>query len=230
MQLVRGDMKRLLIVFCLATFCLGLNAWAEDEDADFSGTWILNAEKSDPAPRMVRDLGANVGGRGMGGSMGGPPMGGMGDMGGSMGGPPMGGMGGMGPMGGRGFGGAMPKIEPVPLVIKQTDDEFQIVSGNIINGQPNLTEEVYKLDGEEKIQELPIEGSEDVIKYATKVELKKDKFKIRSKRSSPQGTNEVKKEYALSKDGQLLTIKTKITNQSGHMVMQTEQKQVYDKQ
>ncbi len=215
MQLVRGDMKRLLIVFCLATFCLGLNAWAEDEDADFSGTWILNAEKSDPAPRMVRDLGANVGGRGMGGSMGGPPMGGMG---------------GMGPMGGRGFGGAMPKIEPAPLVIKQTDDEFQIVSGNIINGQPNLTEEVYKLDGEEKIQELPIEGSEDVIKYATKVELKKDKFKIRSKRSSPQGTNEVKKEYALSKDGQLLTIKTKTTNQSGHMVMQTEQKQVYDKQ
>lgn len=222
-------MKRLLMVFCLGTLCLALNAWAEDENADFSGTWILNAEESDAGPRMVRDLGATTGGGGgMGGGMGGPPMGGMG----GMGGPPMGGMGGMGgpPMGGRGFGGAMPKIEPAPLVIKQTGDEFHIVSGNIINGQPNLTEEVYKLDGEEKIQELPIEGSEDVIKYATKVELKNNKFKIRSKRASPQGTNEVKKEYELSKDGKVLTIKSKTTNQSGHMVMQTEQKQVYDRQ
>jgi hypothetical protein len=143
---------------------------------------------------------------------------------GGMGGPPMGGM------GGGGFGGAMPKIEPAPLVIKQTDDEIHIVSGSIINDQPNLTEETYKLDGEEKVQELPIEGSDDVIKYATKVELKKDKFKIRAKRSSPQGTNEVKKEYALSKDGKVLTVKSKTTNQSGHMVMQTEQKQVYDRQ
>ena len=124
----------------------------------------------------------------------------------------------------------MPKIEPAPLVIKQTDDEIQIVSGNIINGQPDLTEEAYKLDGEEKVHEMPIEGSEDVIKYATKVELKKNKFKIRSKRSAPASSNEVKKEYEISKDGQVLTLKSKTTNQSGHMVMQTEQKQVYDRQ
>jgi hypothetical protein len=215
-------MKQFLTVTCLITLCLVLNTWAADKNADFSGTWVLNTEESDPAPIMVRDLGATTGGRGGGGGFGG----GMGGMGG-MGGPPMGGMGGMG---GRGFGGAAPKIEPAPLVIKQTDSEFRITSGTIINGKENLTEEVYKLDGEEKVQQVPIEDSDDFIKYSTKVELKKDKFKIRSKKSYPGTTDEVKKEYDLSKDGKVLTIKTKTTNQTGHMVMQTEQKQVYDKQ
>ena len=93
-----------------------------------------------------------------------------------------------------------------------------------------MTDEAYKLDGKEKVQVLQIPNSEDTIKMTTKVELKKNKFKIDSKSQSPSTTNQVKKELSLSKDGRVLTIKTKTTNQTGHMVMQTEQKQVYDRQ
>jgi hypothetical protein len=213
-------MKRFLMVICLTSLCAGLNALAADQNADFSGTWILDTEKSDPFPIPVRDLGAETGGRGMGGGMGGGMAGGMA---GGMGGPPMG-------DGGRGFGGNAPKLEGAALVIQQTDSEFKIISGTIINGQKNMTEEAYKLDGKEKVQELQIPDTEDIIRMTTKVELKKNKFKIRSKSQSPRTTNDVKKELSLSDDGRELTIKTKTTNQTGHMVMQTEQKQVYYKQ
>jgi hypothetical protein len=229
-------MKRFLLVICLTALCLGLNAWAADQNADFSGTWVLDTEKSDPFPIPVRDLGAQTGGGGMGGGMAGGMGGGMGGgmaggMGGGMGGGMAGGMGGP-PMGGggRGFGGIAPKLEGAALVIQQTDSEFRIISGTIINGQKNMTEETYKLDGKEKVQELQIPDTEDIIKMTTKVELKKNKFKIRSKSQSPRTTNDVKKELSLSDDGKELTIKTKTTSQTGHMVMQTEQKQVYYKQ
>jgi hypothetical protein len=93
-----------------------------------------------------------------------------------------------------------------------------------------MTEEAYKLDGTEKVQELKIPYTEDIIKMTTKVELKNNKFKIHSKSQSPRTTDDVKKELSLSDDGKKLTIKTKNTSQTGHMVMQTEQKQVYYKQ
>jgi hypothetical protein len=222
-------MKRFTAVVSLALLCLVLNTWAAEQNADFSGTWILDSQNSDAAPIPVRDLGADVAG-GKGG-MGGGGFGGMGGGGfGGMGGGGFGGMG--GGMGGPGFGrkGPAPKIEPAPLVIQQTDKEFRITSGMIVDGKENLTEEVYKLDGEEKVQNVPIKDSDDFIKYSTKVELNKDKFKIRSKKELPGTKDEVKKEYSLSKDGKVLTVKTKTTNQTGHMVMQTEQKQVYNKQ
>jgi len=211
-------MRRFVAVVSLALLCPVLNTWAAEQNSDFSGTWILDSEKSDAAPIPIRSLGAEPGGRGGGGF-------------GGMGGGGFGGMGGGG-MGGPGFGrkGPAPKIEPAPLVIKQTDAEFRITSGTIVDGKKNLTEEVYKLDGEEKVQKVPIKDSDDFIKYSTKVELNKDKFKIRSKKEFPGTKDEVKKEYSLSKDGKVLTVKTKTTNQTGHMVMQTEQKQVYNKQ
>ena len=121
-------------------------------------------------------------------------------------------------------------MEGAALVIKQTDAEFHIVSGTIVNGKQSMTEEAYKLDGKDKVQELQIPDSEDIIKMTTKVELKGNKFKIRSKSESPRTTNDVKKELSLSKDGKELTVKTKTTSQTGHMVVQTEQKQVYKKQ
>ena len=132
--------------------------------------------------------------------------------------------------GGRGFGGAAPKLEGAALVIQQTDSEFKIISGTIVNGRKNMTEEAYSLDGKEKVQELKIPDTEDIIKMTTKVELKNNKFKIRSKSQSPRTTDDVKKELSFSDDGKKLTIKTKNTNQTGDMVMQTEQKQVHYKQ
>ena len=65
---------------------------------------------------------------------------------------------------------------------------------------------------------------------STKVELKKDKFKIRSKANMPEGVTEVKKEISISKDGKVLEIKTTNTTQRGHMFMRTVQEQVYNKQ
>jgi hypothetical protein len=46
------------------------------------------------------------------------------------------------------------------------------------------------------------------------------------KSSNPQGKNEVKREYSLSKDGKTLTLNTTNTGPKGQLV----QKQVYQKQ
>jgi len=91
-----------------------------------------------------------------------------------------------------------------------------------------LSEEIYKLDGEEKVQFVKIPDSEDTIKMSTKVDLNKRKFKIRSKADTPQGETEVKKELEISKDGKTLKMKTTNTTQRGHMFSRTVQEQVYN--
>ena len=79
------------------------------------------------------------------------------------------------------------------------------------------------------------------VKRITQVSLKKNKLQVKQKTKNPAGDNETKKEYSLSKDGKQLTLFTKTTTvipapvipNMGPMaatVMQTEQKQIYNKQ
>ena len=58
-------MKQFAAVFSFIVLCLGLNALAKD-DADFSGTWKLNVEKSDAAAKTTY-TGGGMGGGGFGG-------------------------------------------------------------------------------------------------------------------------------------------------------------------
>jgi hypothetical protein len=100
------------VIIGLAVFCLTLSVFAANKPISFTGSWILDPEKSDPFPVTNSSGGMGMGGMGgMGGGMGGMG-GGMGGMGGGMGGMGggRGGMGGgMGGMGGGmgGMGGGM---------------------------------------------------------------------------------------------------------------------------
>ena len=69
---VRNGMKILSAVICFSVLCLTFNAAAADDPVSFSGTWVLDSKESDPAPRPVMSLGADVAGRGGGGGDGWP--------------------------------------------------------------------------------------------------------------------------------------------------------------
>lgn len=228
-------MKILSAVICFSVLCLTFYASAADDPVNFSGTWVLDSKESDPFPRPVMSLGAEPGRGGMGGGMGGPP-------GGGMGGPGGGGFGGPGG-GGRGPGGQPSQpSEPPPLVIKQTESEIEIASTTKgMGGKDFPIIENFKLDGKDKEDMVPVMGSQNTVKRITQVSLKKNKLQVKQKTKNPAGDNETKKEYSLSKDGKQLTLFTKTTTvipapvmpNVGPMaatVMQTEQKQIYNKQ
>lgn len=226
-------MKILSAVICFSVLCLTFYASAADDSVNFSGTWILDSKESDPFPRPVMSLGAEPG-RGGGGMPGGP--------GGGMGGPGGGGFGGPG-SGGRGPGGQPSQpSEPPPLVIKQTESEIEIASTTKgMGGKDFPINEKFKLDGKDMEDMVPVMGSQNPVKRITQVSLKKNKLQVKQKTKNPAGDNETKKEYSLSKDGKQLTLFTKTTTvipapvmpNVGPMaatVMQTEQKQIYNKQ
>jgi hypothetical protein len=100
----------------------------------------------------------------------------------------------------------------------------------MINGKEMPVVEAYKLDGKDVVEMIKVPNAENPLKRTTKVTLKKNKFEIRTVTPNPQGKNEIKKEYSLSKDGKVLTVKTSTRNQMGMNVFDTVQKQVYDKQ
>ena len=80
-------MKQLAtVIIGLVIGCLTFSSFAGNPPANFSGTWVIDAEKSDPFPSGSTTTNLGSGGMGMGGMGGGMGMGGMG----------MGGMGGMG--------------------------------------------------------------------------------------------------------------------------------------
>ncbi|NLV32238.1 MAG: hypothetical protein GXY47_13915 [Acidobacteria bacterium] len=222
-------MNRKRMVFCLVGLCLvcclAFGVFAADGVGDFSGTWILDGKKSDPAPKFIANLGApgsaDRGGGGFGGGMGGMG-GGMGGMGGGMGG-----MGGGFPGGFPGPKSKAPEApaEPPPLVIEQTAGSIRVT--NTVNGRPII--ENFPLDGEEKVEMVPVPNSEQQGKKKTKVSLKKNKLKIQEVTETAATRNEIKKEFELSDGGKTLTLKIKTTNQMGMMVNQTEQKLVYHK-
>ncbi|MBN2337063.1 MAG: hypothetical protein JXP48_00870 [Acidobacteria bacterium] len=211
-----------LVGLCLVSF-LAFGLFAADSEGDFSGTWILDGKKSDPAPRFIANLGA-PGSADRGGGMGG-----MGGMGGGMGG--MGG--GMGGMGGGfpgGFPGPKSKApeapgEPPPLIIEQAAGSIRIT--NTVNGRPII--ENFPLDVEERVEMVPVPNSEQQGKKKTKVSLKENKFKVQEVTETASTRNEIKKEFKLSDGGKTLTLKIKTTNQMGMVVNQTEQKLVYHK-
>lgn len=113
------------------------------------------------------------------------------------------------------------------MVIKQTEGEIQITS--TYNTMPIV--ENFKLDGKAVVTTAPPTAFvKEEGKKKTEVELKKNKFVIEEKTTYSKSTNEVKKEYVLSKDGKVLTLKVKTMMQTGMMVNRTEQKLVYNKQ
>ena len=144
-------------------------------------------------------------------------------------------------MGGPGGKPAQPS-EPPPLVIKQTESEIEIASTTKgMGGKDFPLIEKFKLDGKDMEDMVPAMGSQNSVKRITQVSLKKNKLQVKQKTKNPAGDNETKKEYSLSKDGKQLTLFTKTTTvipapvmpNVGPMaatVMQTEQKQIYNKQ
>jgi hypothetical protein len=229
-------MKRWAAFIGMSVLILGLSVLAADQPVSLSGTWILDSKKSDPAPRPIMNLGApgfNTGGMGGGMPGGGMPGGGMdggmpgGGMGGGM---PGGGMGGGMPGGGRGPGAAQSPEGNAPLVIDQTANEIKISRSVIMNGKEAPIVESYALDGKEIVETLPVPNTQESVKRTTKAILKKNKFEVHTVIPNPQGKYETKKEYSLSKDGKVLTVKTSTRRQMGMNVFDTVQRQIYDKQ
>jgi hypothetical protein len=186
-------MKRLAVFLFIAALLLALNVWAADQKAvDFKGVYILDAARSDAAPKG--------GGGGMGGFGGG--MGGFGGMGGGMGG--MGGGGGMG-----GFGGGM-RMQVQSLELIQTETEMSITT-KFQNSQQSITEGPFKLDGSVK-KELTTQNGmfgqpATQGKKETKLKLSGSKFEIVEKTKYPQSTSTLKRTYTISGDGKVLTVK-----------------------
>jgi hypothetical protein len=233
-------MKRVAMLAGIFVICVNLCAWAADDPANFSGTWILDSKNSDPFPHPIRDLGApgmvvmpgGMGG-GMPGGMGGGMPGGMGGgMPGGMGGGMPGGMGGGIPGGGMpgtmpgGGAGGMKMAEPKPLVIQQNGSEVQISQTMIMNDKEIPMAEKYKLDGSEDVKMMPVPNIQEPVKVVTTATLKKNKIKTRRTTYIPKNKGDLKKEYSLSKDGKTLTVNTTNTTIYGDLV----QKQIYHKQ
>jgi hypothetical protein len=223
-------MKQLMVVICFSVVCLVFSASAAEDPAGLSGTWIQDMKASDAAPRPITNLNAPTNAEGgMGGGFGG-------GMGGGMGGGFPGGMGGGLPGGmGGGLPGSkqgQPAPEPGLLVLQQRESEMQIK--NIAKGVGGAADtsvvESYKLDGKEVVEMVPIPNSPKPLKQTTKVSLKKNKLQVKKTIAAPQGDQEIKRDYSLSKDGKQLTLEIKTTTGMGLTVMQMEQKLIYNRQ
>jgi hypothetical protein len=221
-------MKRLMAVICFSVLCLVISASAAEDPAGLSGTWIQDMKASEAAPHAITNLGAPTNaeggmGGGFGGGMGGGFGGGMGGMGGGF----PGGMGG-GPPGSK---QGQPAAEPGLLVLQQSESEMQIK--NIAKGVGGAADtsvvESYKLDGKEVVEMIPVPNSKP-LKQTTRVSLKKNKLQVKKTIAAPQGDQEIKRDYSLSKDGKQLTLEIKTTTGMGLTVMQMEQKLVYNRQ
>jgi hypothetical protein len=220
-------MKNTAVVLGLCLLFFGLNLIAADQPIDFSGTYLQDLEKSEAFPRSISAGGME----GMGG-MGGPGMGGPGMGGPGMGGPGMGGPGRGGPSaGGKGVPAPQQMKTQMTLSIEQTAQYIQLSTVVSVNGQagPPIIEK-YLLDGKEISGVTKNQFLGDG-KKKTKIKVKKDKFQIIEETTYPptqmgNSVTQMTREYALSKDGKVLTIK--ITNIQGFG--NTEQKMIYNKQ
>jgi len=228
-ELERQCMKRISLFAGLSLISLCLNVWAADEAANFSGNWIPDVNKSDAAPRFIMPpMGSAVGdvsmGRGgMGGGMPGGGMGGgMGMPGGGMGGPG-------GGMGGPGAAKSAPPPRLLPMLIEQTETEMRITSKmQGPGGQEVPIVEVYKLDNKDVVEMVAAPFSKEKVKRKISAKLKKNKFQVRTETDNAPpmtGSNAVKKEFSLSKDGKTLTVE--VTNVG---MFQSVQKIVYNKE
>jgi hypothetical protein len=198
----------------LIGFWFALSATAYEKAArkiDFSGTWILDPNKTDRAPTMQGNVGGrSQGGFGRGGRTGGGRTGG-GRTGGGGGGMP---------------GGAMPTADP-RIVIAQTESELTIshTSEDASEGSAEIRQ-VYKLDGSESVNPgFPAGGD-----VRARASWDKEKLVVlgtqRGARAGVASELVIKQEFSLSKDGKTLTLKTTQTGIRGGLTF----KQVFVKQ
>jgi len=218
-------MNRPIIAVIVVSLCLGICAWAADQEGNFAGTWVLDKEKSDlfPKPLMGDYSGVAVSeGRGTAG-MGGPAA--TGRAGGGFGGGPGGFGGGPGGFGGMpGRGGAAP--EPAPLVIEQSGDDVKLTISMNMAGKMIPYTEVIKCDGKESEAMVQVPGSTNKLKQVTKATIKKNKLQVEKITHYPDYQGKVKRVYSLSKEGKTLTMKMEDTSNPKMMMVQT---QVYDR-
>ena len=226
-------MKKVAAAVFFAVLCLAFVIQAADEPSGLAGTWILDKDKSDAAPRdlIARDTSMASPGRGGGrGGMGG----GMGGMGGGMGGPGMG-----GGRGGRGGMGGPGAFTPPPLTIEQNGNEVKLITKMQMNGKElPPTIETFVCDGKQHEEMVPsFPGSATNVQQKTKATLKKDKFvveRINFGETGASGATEIltKRTYTLSKDGKSLTLETsrQSASSSGFGNISSIQKQVYNRQ
>jgi hypothetical protein len=222
-------MKLLISILLFSLLCPILNTWAAEQQVNLAGTWILDAKKSDPFPQPLRNLGAPQ----MGGSSRGEEMDGGGrgstpagkDPGGGM---PGDGMGGGIPGGGTSrFGrGPQPTAQNAPMVIEQNETELRISRTGSVMGKETPVLESYLVDGAEHTQMNQLSGAPDPVKVVTSAKLKKNSLLVRITIYNPKNKTDVKREFALSKDGKTLTVKSQNTTPTGVMV----QDQVYHRQ
>jgi hypothetical protein len=220
-----GNMKQLISVLLFSLLCLVLNTWAAEQVVNLAGTWILDAQKSDPFPHPIRNLGAPQ----MGGSEGNPEMGGGAPGGGTpssrdmRGGMPGGGMGGGFP--GMGRGPQQPTQNP-PMVIEQNGTELRISRTGRVMGKEMPVFENYTLDGAEHVQSTQIPGSPEPVKVVIIAKAKKNGVLVRITTYGPKNKGQMKREFQLSKDGKTLTVKSTNATPTGDMI----QDQIYHRQ
>lgn len=206
-------MRRSAVLCSLAVLALVQNAWAEDKNVDFSGTWILNIEESDPYPKPVSIT--NMGGSPVSVSRGG----GMGSGGYSVSIPIRG----------------MKQQDPnTPLIIKQIRNELEIITRMNINGQQTRMVDHYILDGKKREKTVLIPDAPEEVTQTIKASIKKRKIKLEIKTPYPQGESTLIYEFSLSKDGGTLKLeisnRTLVLGRSGTPTIWAIQKQVYNKQ
>jgi hypothetical protein len=217
-------MKQLIPIFVLSLLCGCVNAWSADEVVNLAGTWILDAQNSDPFPHPLPNLGApQFGSRSLdtdaaprGSSTPAsrdtkPDYGSGGDRSG----------GGM-----RGFGSGLQSATPsVPMLIEQNGTDLKISRTSRIQGKEVPVTETYILDGADHAQTTQLSGSTDPIKVVTSAKPKKNSVLVRILIKNPSNKTEVKREFLLSKDGKTLTVKSSTKTRLGDMI----QDQVYQK-
>jgi hypothetical protein len=217
-------MKQLISILVLSLLCVCVNTWPADEVVNLAGTWILDAQNSDPFLHPLPNLGApQLGSRGSdtdaaprgSGTPASrdttPAYGSGGDRSGS-------GMRGLG----RGPQSATPSV---PMVIEQSGTDLKISRTSRIQGKEVPVTETYILDGAEHAQTTQLSGSPDPVKVVTSAKPKKNSVLVRILINNPNNKTEVKREFLLSKDGKTLTVKSSSKTQMGEMI----QDQVYRK-
>jgi hypothetical protein len=224
--------KACRVVLVLGAFLLASIALAVDKQTDFSGTWVLEKAERSFSP-MMGGGGSSLPGSDTppgGGGVGLPGSGGMG------GGYPGGGggsrRGGAGyPGGGRRAGGTPDspgeeESQALTLTITQTETELKMDrKRNLGTGQLPVTQ-TFTLDGKENSN--PDERGRG--EYKSKTKWHKESLVIDGTQQGSGGgrslETRIKQELSLSKDGQVLTIKTsRITPQGTMTLKQTFKKQ-----
>jgi hypothetical protein len=225
---------RLPLILIFAVFI----ALAVDRTVDFSGKWLLI--KSERSFLPLQSSGGSDGGWGGSGRGGGMPRGGSG--GGSEGGLDSGGGGfpgggGGGRRGGGGMGSGVPRSgsqggergaadeSGMVLTITQNATEFR-VERKRGSGEQVPVEQKFTLDGNPNSN--PDERGRG--EFVSKAKWHKEKLEIEGNLNiSIGGRNiptRVKQEFSLSKDGQVLTVKTsRMVDQGTSTTQQTFQKQ-----